>query len=186
MNDEKPKPISRTALILEAWTKLESDSLGAREIEAIQNTIASNLGENAVESPASIARTLAETGVPLRHPEVFDYDTLWRERHLADVFADVELNFSTIEAAIGSLAAITSAWDRRPDEKEASRIRTSVVNLRAQLRLSASSKTMPAGAKMVAAEVEQWLGIWLQNPHIFQDWLELRLSSPDFRAVFSK
>ena len=178
--------MSRAALVREAWTKLESDSLGAREIEEIQKMIATNLGDNAVESPAAIARTLADAGVRLRHPEVLDYDSYWRERHLTDPFGDEQLDFTTIEAAIASMEAIRLAWERLQENKGGSRIRMSVVNIREQLRLSASSRTVPADTKKVASEVEQWLGIWLQNPQIFRDWLELRLSSPDFRAVFRK
>src|SRR5260370_5015132 len=35
------------------------------------------------------------------------------------------------------------------------------------------------------AEVAQWLAVWLQSPSLFDDWLDLRRRSPDFRKKFS-
>jgi len=39
---------------------------------------------------------------------------------------------------------------------------------------------------LIAAEVAQWLTVWLQNPQIFTDWLALRRESAEFRERFGR
>ncbi len=34
------------------------------------------------------------------------------------------------------------------------------------------------------AEIAEWFTVWLQQPEIFNDWLELRQRSRDFRTRF--
>ena len=55
-------------LIIEVWEALDCESVGARELEQIQQVLAEELGLGAVESPGSIARVVADVGAALRHP----------------------------------------------------------------------------------------------------------------------
>jgi hypothetical protein len=189
MRKDKPRAITRSELVLETWTSLNSESLGANELEEIQKELAARLGDSGVESPASIARSLADIGVPLRHPEVLDYDTVWRDAHSLDSLGLGELDFSTIEAAVISVKKLNTLRDRLKDQKDTkglANMRTLVPSLRQQLRLIASSKTVSEQRKKVAVEAEQWLDVWLQNPRIFEDWLALRMNSNEFQTVFGK
>ncbi len=34
------------------------------------------------------------------------------------------------------------------------------------------------------AEIAEWLTLWMQSPEMFETWIDLRLSSADFRAKF--
>src|SRR5882724_7816962 len=98
MKPKKPnvKWKSRTSheSIIEEWEDLDCESVGARELEQIQEVLREMFGEGACDSPASIARTLADEGAVLRHPEVFDYDTQWRERLISGVVPSESLSFS--------------------------------------------------------------------------------------------
>jgi len=38
--------------------------------------------------------------------------------------------------------------------------------------------------RLVAAEVAQWLSVWLQNPPLFPAWLSLRRESSEFLDRF--
>src|SRR6476469_8831554 len=71
---------SRTKLdlIIEVWEKLDCESVGAAEIEAIEEAVRGRFGEAAVESPMRIARILADEGAALRHSEIMK---LWVRRH---------------------------------------------------------------------------------------------------------
>jgi len=56
-------------------------------------------------------------------------------------------------------------------------LRQSVRSLKAELDSLSSRKEL-------AAEVAQWLGVWLQNPQIFTEWLALRQNTPEFHERF--
>ena len=71
--------LSRTKndLLIEVWEKLDCESIGASEIEAIETVVRDQYGEAAVESPMVIARLLADEGAELRHSENYEGGTQW-------------------------------------------------------------------------------------------------------------
>ena len=170
---------AKDELILEIWAGLDhgsdADSAGAAELELIQKQLLEKSNVPVPESPASIARTLADHGVRLRHPEVLEADLRWREQ--ASLFASEELNFPNVEAAfafVEKLAAI-------PQE---SQLRSFVVQLKVELESVAKSMRVALPDRLIAIEVAHWLTVWLQNPAIFADWLALRRESTEFRERF--
>jgi hypothetical protein len=167
----------REQLIIDLWSELGKESVGATDLELIQKTLIERLGAQASESPAAIARTLADHGVRLKHPEILETDARWRERDVLQLFASHELNFATIEAAVSWIEKLGAS----PPELE---LRRSVLQIKAELELVAASKQVPQGERQIAGEVAHWLTVWLQNPPIFADWLTLRRQSPDFRDRF--
>src|SRR5688572_7719559 len=90
-------------LIIEVWESLDCESVGARELKQIQRVVDREFGAGSAESPASIARTLADEGAVLRHPEVLSLDTEWRERELSRLISPDELNFSGLAEASASI-----------------------------------------------------------------------------------
>ena len=163
-----------------AWDELESESVGAKELGLIHEALESKLEGSSMVSPAQIARTLADAGIPLRHPEVLSADLAWREAGIQTLFDPGVISFATIEGAVGSMLKIESRRSRFVevgDEGGVESLRGYVCEIRAEV----------AGVKTdVAREVEQWLTIWLQNPEIFSDWLSLRLKSPEFLSNFGQ
>src|SRR5690606_29003547 len=59
-------------LMIEVWEKLDCESVGSVEIEAIEEVVRDVYGESAVESPMRIARLLADEGAELRHSEIME------------------------------------------------------------------------------------------------------------------
>jgi hypothetical protein len=170
---------AKDELILEIWAGLDhgsdGDSAGAAELELIQKQLLEKSNVPVPESPASIARTLADHGVRLRHPEVLEADLRWREQ--ASLFASEELNFPNVEAAfafVEKLAAIP----------QGSQLRSFVVQLKVELESVAKSMRVALPDRLIAIEVAHWLTVWLQNPAIFADWLALRRESEEFRERF--
>src|SRR3989442_5742000 len=100
----QPRWNSRTKrdLIIEVWEHLDCESVGARELEQIQQALHERFGDGTLESPASIARTVADEGAVLRHPEVFHFDSKWRERNLTGQSLSSELDFQTLSEALHS------------------------------------------------------------------------------------
>ena len=70
---------AREQLILDIWAGVDNESAGADELELIQKELLEQSKIPVAESPASIARTLADHGVRLRHPEILEADLRWRQ-----------------------------------------------------------------------------------------------------------
>src|SRR5437763_8941002 len=74
--------ISRRDLIVSEWRRLGAGSIGTDELFRVQQAIAAAFGVQAVDSPATIARELAQEGAELRHPEIIECDARWREAQI--------------------------------------------------------------------------------------------------------
>jgi hypothetical protein len=192
MESKKSKPEwkARTIhdLIIEVWEDLDCESVGARELEQIQEALWEKFGEGALDSPASIARTVADEGAVLRHPEVFDYDTKWRERQISGVVPLESLSFSNLPEASESITKLES-WRKgfASDGKqggELRRLQNFALKTKQDLQLVARSGIVDAKRRIEAGEIVQWLTIWLQDPAIFEDWLSLRKRSAEFIEKF--
>ncbi len=59
-------------LMIEVWEALDCESVGAKEIIAIENALREKFGKSAVDSPMQIARLLADEGAELRHSELME------------------------------------------------------------------------------------------------------------------
>jgi hypothetical protein len=169
---------TKAKVILETWRSLDAASAGEAELKLIQAKLVQVLGEGGVASPASIARTLADEDVILRHPELLAFDSRWRESRIYALFGPGELSFDNLENALESVAKIRDLGehlDSEGDESGMKSLADYVKRLRAELNV----------ATPLNVEVAEWLKVWLQNPVIFNDWLGLRLNSEGFRDKFS-
>lgn len=174
--------------MIEVWEALDCESVGARELKEIQTVVRREFGAGSVDSPASIARTLADEGAVLRHPEVLNLDTEWRERELSAVISPDELNFSGLaeaSASIKKLDTLRRKFEANSERLQLSRLREMTLKLKQDALVVARSKTVERQQQLEAREIAQWLTIWLQSPDVFDDWLSLRQRSPEFIQLTS-
>ena len=189
MKETKWQARTRQELIIEVWEALDCESVGERELLAIQEELHKTLGAGAVISPASIAREVADEGAMLRHPEVLHCDTRWRTQQLAELIAGEDLDFSNLVAAKASLLKIDEL--RREAEAESNepalrRLRELVVGGGKEARLVARSRIVPDQERIIAKEIMEWLRVWLHQPDLFADWLSLRQRTPEYRKEFGE
>ena len=189
----EPRWNSRTKhdLIIEVWEALDCESVGARELEQIQQALGEKFGEGARESPAAIARTVADEGAVLRHPEVSDCDLKWRKQNLDERSFQTGLDFSSLSTAFASMVKLEEErlelqmqLQTNDATKGRTELRNIVVSARKDSLLRARSKIIDADERQQAKEISEWLTIWLQAPELFSDWLDLRRRSPEFRKRF--
>lgn len=158
---------------------MEKEVAGAPELELVQQALAVRFGT--MVSLASIARTLADHGVQLGHPDVLEADLKWRER--TSLLTQEDLSFGSLESATSLIEKIEALRENLKDDKPMlEHLRQSVQQIKGELDVLAASDRI--GQKILAQEVAQWLTIWLQNPQIFSQWLSLRRNTPEFRAQF--
>lgn len=181
--------VSRTKadLIIEVWEKLDCESVGASEIEAIDEAVRSRFGAAAVESPMRTARLLADEGAMLRHAEIMH---LWVKR-CSDLPHEAEfknlLRLSTLREARASLRNVENLRRKfaTDNDKEGLRLlRDEVLDAKKRLLRSDKIGRPELADRAMKTEVGEWLAIWLQSPDIFDNWVRLRQMSNDFRIRF--
>jgi len=170
--------VSRRQIILDAWKRTGLDSAGDEELKIIQQELRKFLGPGGVESPASLARVLADEGIKLRHPEVLESDSNWRERRLYELFGPGELQFETIALAMESAVKIEELFEDLEAEDDQEGIKSLLALVR-EIKVDLKQRHSE-----LAVEIVEWLTVWLQNPAIFKDWLSLRVNSPPFLKKF--
>jgi hypothetical protein len=181
------KSRTKRELIIEVWEYLDCESVGTRELEEIQEALREKFGDGALESPASIARTVADEGAVLRHPEVFECDLNWRQRIIEKRVLKDGLDFTDLSLAFESVVRIEEKrlqLQTHNEIKGLRELRGAVAAARAEALLRARSKILDEGQRREAKEISEWLGVWLQAPELFSDWLDLRRRSPEFRKRF--
>ncbi|MFN2598052.1 MAG: hypothetical protein ABR563_12805, partial [Pyrinomonadaceae bacterium] len=113
------KARTRRELMIEVWEHLDCETVGAQELEEIMDAVRERFDGGALESPAVIARLLADEGAELRHAEVLELDARWRT---ADEYAAVlrnVLKFSDFDQAAGSIRRLENLrkqFARKKDE----------------------------------------------------------------------
>lgn len=165
-------------LMIEVWEKLDCESVGSTEIEAIEEVVRDVYGASAVESPMQIARLLADEGAELRHSEIME---LYVVRYEAKPYTAEFRNILKIGSFRQTLASIRSLDNLRKkfvtdgDKNGIRLIRERVIE--AKKRLTATP---------MEAEISEWLTVWLQTPDAFETWVSLRQRSTDFKAKFGE
>jgi hypothetical protein len=164
---------TKDQVILDVWNKSGKAIVNAEELNLIQEALSERFGSES--SPASIARVLADHGARLGHPEVLQADVRWRERQ--HVFMPDDLAFDTIDTAFAFIEKLQQVDDPQS-------LRQSVQHIKHELEHLLLVPTVSEHRRAVAREAAQWLTVWLQNPQIFSEWLELRRSTDEFRELF--
>ena len=178
---------TKRELMIEVWEHLDCESVGAQEVEAVREALRERFGEGAVESPARVARVLADEGAELRHAEVLELDVRWRTQGRYEAAFRNVLKFSTFEEAAASIRRLDNLrkqFRRKGDREGLRRVQETVLKGKQRAQMIARNPAVNERKRDEKAEMAEWFTVWLNQPDIFEDWLSLRLASKDFRALF--
>lgn len=178
---------NKTDLIFEVWEKLDCESIGRVELEAIEAVVEDLYGKAAVDSPMTLARLLADEGAELRHAEIMSlhveraedrpYDAAFR--NLIDI-----TDLAAAERSIRDLENLRQKYNAEGDKNGLRRIRETAIEARKiAAEASRDPRTEQARVK-VMEEIAGWLRVWLETPEVFEGWLSIRKGTPGFRNDF--
>jgi hypothetical protein len=183
------KARTKRDLMIEVWEHLDCETVGARELEEIMAAVRERFDGGAVESPASIARLLADEGAELRHAEVLEADARWRTVDPYEAMLRNVLRFSDFDQAANSLRRLENLRKqlaRKKDEEGLRRVRETALRGKKRAQMIAANKSVDPRKRAEKEEIAHWFTVWLQTPEIFDDWLALRRGSKDFRERFGE
>ena len=192
---QKDSARTRNELTIEVWVGLGRAAVGENELGEIQRAIAKRFGAGAVDSPAAIARLLADEGAELRHPEIIEFDARWREAQIAKDAADFSvfdrfdaakaLRLKQAESLIKKLEKLRKKLERAGDAQALRSLQDEAVNARQTVQSLAKSEKLNQRVRGEQVEIAEWLSVWLRTPRLFDEWLELRQRSREFRERFA-
>jgi hypothetical protein len=180
---------TKNDLMIEVWERLDCESVGAKEIIAIEEAVRERFGASAVESPMKIARLLADEGAELRHSEILELDV---ERRLESPYAAMFRNilkfsdFAQTGASIRHLENLRQKFSRENDKEGLRLVRETALKGKNRASMIAKNPKVDEKKRSEKAEIAEWFTIWLQSPEIFENWIALRRNSKDFREKFAE
>jgi hypothetical protein len=185
---------TRHELAIEVWVGLGRTAVGENELGEIQRAIAMRFGAGAVDSPAAIARLLADEGAELRHPEIIEFDARWREAQIAkdaahfsifDRFDGAKaLRLKQAETLIRKLEKLRHRFERAGDAQALRSLKDEAVSARQTVQSLVKNEKLNQRVRGQQVEIAEWLSVWLRTPTLFEEWLELRKRSTDFQQRF--
>lgn len=179
--------------IVKLWLELGQPSVDAQFLENVQRQLPKS-SEGPAISPAEVARLLADEGAELRHPEIIEADVRWREplvNSRMDKFVAVEplssgarLNIQDAGVLISKMEKLRQEFERDDDETGLDELRTLAADARQRAEAMGKNRKLNETVRSEQREIAEWLKVWLQTPMLFENWLELRQRSEEFRQKF--
>lgn len=183
--------VSRTKndLIIEVWEALDCESIGAKEIAAIEEAVRERFGSSAVDFPMIIARLLADEGAELRHAEILELDVQRRLESPYDAMFRNILKFSDFKQTIASIRNLENLRQKftRENDKEGLRlVRETALKGKNRAQMIGKNPKVDETKRAEKTEIAEWFTIWLQSPEVFDNWIVLRQYSKDFKEKFGE
>jgi hypothetical protein len=181
------KSRTKTDLIIEVWEALDCESVGAKELLAIETAVRERFGQSAVDSPMKMARLLADEGAELRHAEIMQLDVERRLESPYDAMFRNILKFSDFRqtlASIRNLENLRRKFQAENDKEGLRLVRETARRGKSRAQMIAGNEKVEESKRAEKAEIAEWFTIWLQSPEIFENWVGLRQNSKDFKEKF--
>jgi hypothetical protein len=171
-------------MVLEIYDREAMGEVTAREIAVINQALVEEFGEGGAMAPAEIARILHDEDLPVRFEQIFRMESP-TDRY-ATLFGGLT-QCGTLQEAERSLRQIDGLYrefQRAGDRKGMRFARQAVLRLKRQTTALSQSPRLTEDQRREMGEAAQWLGVWLQTPDIFDQWLELRKATAEFKTLF--
>ncbi|MBL8181789.1 MAG: hypothetical protein JNL64_09225 [Blastocatellia bacterium] len=178
---------TKDELAIEVWEKLDCESVGESEIEAIQAAIAGRFGDAAVQSPMKLARLLADEGAVLRHPEILRCFVRQQLPSLNERELREEINLSDLTRTLRSIRLLEKTRLEQTlaaDSAGLKQLREIALEAKKQVNERINAAGISAPVRELNIEITEWLSHWLQTPALFESWVAMRIDSRDFKQRF--
>ena len=182
------KAKTKTDLIVEKWEELDCESVGAKEIVAIEKAVRERFGERAVDSPMITARLLADEGAELRHGEIMKLyldraeEAPTHDAALRNLFDLADLD--RVERSLKKAENLRKKLKSENDKEGLRLLREEAIEAKSTAQAAAKSKNLSDDQRSIHTEAAEWITLWLQSPELFENWVKMRKASKNFKTAF--
>jgi hypothetical protein len=93
-------------------------------------------------------------------------------------------NFAQAAASIKNLENLRRQFKRKKDREGLRRVNETALKGKQRAEMIARNPKVDERKRVEKAEIAEWFAVWLRQPEIFNDWLDLRQRSKDYRQRF--
>ena len=97
------------------------------------------------------------------------------------------LKFSDFKQAVISIRRLENLRKKfvAENDKDGLRlVRETAIKGKRRAQMVAANEKVDTQNRAEKAEIVEWFTIWLQSPEIFENWINLRMNSKDFKEKF--
>lgn len=170
-------------MILEAADELGVQKWSVAEIDQLRRKLLADHGEAGKTSNDYIADVLKDAGLKIQLT-----DREEAEERFEEEFEDI-LHFKSLQDAEVSLTRLDELARRFRTHGEKAAVDRVIEIARLGKRraeMISLNRKVEEKKRREKKEIAEWFRIWLETPDAFFDWLEVRKSSPEFKATFGE
>lgn len=175
---------SKREMVLDIYDREAMGEVTAREIAIINRALVEEFGVGGAMEPGEIARVLVDEELPIRYEQIFrmagpteKYENLFQ-------YLPRLGNLAQAEASIREIDALYRKFQRLGDQTGIRYARrTALLGKREAERVA---QALSKDQLDEQAEIAQWFTVWLQAPDLFEQWLQIRQATQDYRSRFTK
>mgnify|MGYP001004429910 CR=1 FL=1 len=175
---------NKRELVLDIYDREAMGIVTAREIALINQALVAEFGAGGAMDPGEIARVLVDEGLPIRYEQIFrmagpteKYETLFRYLPRLDTLAAAETSLREIDA-------LYRKFQRLGDDTGVRFARNAALVGKRTAERAIQEKDANKSNLVEQAEIAQWFTVWLQTPELFEQWLQIRQGTQDYRQKF--
>jgi len=170
-------------MILEAADELGVQKWSVAEIDQLRRKLIADHGEAGKTSNEYIADVLKGAGIKIQLTEREEAEDRFEEE-----FEDI-LHFKSLQDAEVSLTRLDELARRfrMHGEKAAVDRVLEIARLgKRRAEMISLNRKVEEKKRREKKEIAEWFRIWLETPDAFFNWLDVRKSSPEFKATFGE
>lgn len=170
-------------MILEAADEIGVQNWSVAEIDQLRRKLLADHGEAGKTSNEYIVDVLKDAGWKIQLTEREEAEDRFEEE-----FEDI-LHFKSLQDAEVSLTRLDELARRfrMHGEKAAVERVLEIARLgKRRAEMISHNRKVEEKKRREKKEIAEWFRVWLETPDAFFDWLDVRKSSPEFKATFGE
>lgn len=177
---------SKREMVLDIYDREAMGEVTAREIAIINQALIEEYGEGGVMDPGEIARVLVDEDIPIRFGQIFRMATQAEKYENLVKYLPRLSDLERAASSIFELDDLYRKFQRANDRTGVRYTRQAALRGKQAAEQIATDQAQPDQVRAEHGEVAQWLTVWLQTPDLFEQWLQIRRETVDYRTKFPK
>jgi hypothetical protein len=176
--------MSKKQFVLDYCRAQKLDRVAEGELRAIRSELERQLGPRGKTSLAYLASVLRAAGYRVEYEDRYSGPVL-PEPYAARLKGVLEFHdLGSAERSLLKLDAIYRDYHSAADAVGAKWVYALVKWGKQRAQSLAANPRVGAEKRIEKQEIARWFQVWLETPDLLADWLALRKSSDEFRALF--